>query len=317
MTETAETIPTPAAEPRRLTRSRDGRWLGGVCTGLGRYFELNPMIYRIGFVGPVARGRHRDPALRRRVARHARRGRRGLDRGRRAQEPSRPAVAARRRRAPRLRRAPRAVVGARLAEPRQPLGRRCADRRRDRLVADRRPAGPPRGTACTAGRRLAARAARSRVRGRSGRSRLDCSSAGSGSSRSSTWRPARTSTGGSCSRARLSSSAASSRQERRRTGASARSSRSGSWCSRSSPSRSSCGCRSSPASATGSRIPSRSPRSARSYEQGIGNLNLELQRRRFPVGQTDVKTTLGIGDLVVTVPKGVTVKVDAHAGQAR
>jgi phage shock protein PspC (stress-responsive transcriptional regulator) len=53
MTETTETIPpvptTAVAEPRRLTRARDGRWLGGVCAGLGRYFELNPMIYRIGF----------------------------------------------------------------------------------------------------------------------------------------------------------------------------------------------------------------------------------------------------------------------------
>jgi len=48
MTETTETIPA-AAEPRRLTRARDGRWLGGVCAGLGRYFDLNPMIYRIGF----------------------------------------------------------------------------------------------------------------------------------------------------------------------------------------------------------------------------------------------------------------------------
>jgi phage shock protein PspC (stress-responsive transcriptional regulator) len=50
MTETTETIPNAAAEPRRLTRARDGRWLGGVCAGLGRYFDLNPMIYRIGFV---------------------------------------------------------------------------------------------------------------------------------------------------------------------------------------------------------------------------------------------------------------------------
>src|SRR5580765_2587507 len=48
MTETTETIPTPA-EPRRLTRVREGRWLGGVCAGLGNYFELSPMIYRLGF----------------------------------------------------------------------------------------------------------------------------------------------------------------------------------------------------------------------------------------------------------------------------
>jgi phage shock protein PspC (stress-responsive transcriptional regulator) len=50
MTETTETIPPAAAEPRRLSRAHDGRWLGGVCAGLGRYFDLNPMIYRIGFV---------------------------------------------------------------------------------------------------------------------------------------------------------------------------------------------------------------------------------------------------------------------------
>ena len=50
MTETTETIPPAGAEPRRLVRAHDGRWLGGVCAGLGRYFDLNPMIYRIGFV---------------------------------------------------------------------------------------------------------------------------------------------------------------------------------------------------------------------------------------------------------------------------
>ena len=56
MTETTETMPnppaghSPGAEARRLSRARDGRWLGGVCDGLGRYFGLSPMIYRIGFV---------------------------------------------------------------------------------------------------------------------------------------------------------------------------------------------------------------------------------------------------------------------------
>lgn len=38
------------ADTRRLTRSKDDRWLGGVCVGLGRYFDLNPAIYRIAFV---------------------------------------------------------------------------------------------------------------------------------------------------------------------------------------------------------------------------------------------------------------------------
>jgi phage shock protein PspC (stress-responsive transcriptional regulator) len=50
MTETTETIPGPVAEPRRLSRTHDGRWLGGVSAGLGRYFNLSPMIYRIAFV---------------------------------------------------------------------------------------------------------------------------------------------------------------------------------------------------------------------------------------------------------------------------
>src|SRR5882672_8727299 len=50
MTETTETIPGPVAEPRRLSRARDGRWLGGVSAGLGRYFNLSPNVYRIAFV---------------------------------------------------------------------------------------------------------------------------------------------------------------------------------------------------------------------------------------------------------------------------
>jgi len=40
--ETTETI-------RRLERPKDGRWLGGVCAGLGEYFDLNPALYRIAF----------------------------------------------------------------------------------------------------------------------------------------------------------------------------------------------------------------------------------------------------------------------------
>jgi phage shock protein PspC (stress-responsive transcriptional regulator) len=56
MTETTERIPGAAAEPRRLTRSRDGRWLGGVCAGLGRYFDLNPIVYRIAFAALTLAG---------------------------------------------------------------------------------------------------------------------------------------------------------------------------------------------------------------------------------------------------------------------
>src|SRR4051795_8062611 len=36
-------------EHRRLVRPKDDRWLGGVCRGLGAYFDLNPAIYRIAF----------------------------------------------------------------------------------------------------------------------------------------------------------------------------------------------------------------------------------------------------------------------------
>jgi phage shock protein PspC (stress-responsive transcriptional regulator) len=56
MTETTEQIPRAAAEPRRLTRTRDNRWLGGVCAGLGRYFDLNPIVYRIGFAALTLAG---------------------------------------------------------------------------------------------------------------------------------------------------------------------------------------------------------------------------------------------------------------------
>ena len=50
MSETiALTPPIDEAAPRRLVRVDDGRWLGGVSAGLGRYFDVNPLIYRIAF----------------------------------------------------------------------------------------------------------------------------------------------------------------------------------------------------------------------------------------------------------------------------
>ena len=56
MTETIETTKGPAAEPRRLTRSRENRWLGGVSAGLGEYFDLNPLVYRIAFIALALAG---------------------------------------------------------------------------------------------------------------------------------------------------------------------------------------------------------------------------------------------------------------------
>jgi phage shock protein PspC (stress-responsive transcriptional regulator) len=53
------------------------------------------------------------------------------------------------------------------------------------------------------------------------------------------------------------------------------------------------------------------------YEHGIGDLQVDLHDVRFPVGETHVKATLGIGDLVVRVPRNVTVAVDAQASAGR
>jgi phage shock protein PspC (stress-responsive transcriptional regulator) len=47
---TAPTEPVSSGGPRRLTRSSSDRVLGGVAGGLGRYFDIDPIIFRIGFV---------------------------------------------------------------------------------------------------------------------------------------------------------------------------------------------------------------------------------------------------------------------------
>src|SRR2546421_752756 len=45
--------------PRRFLRARDDRLLGGVCGGLGRYFNTDPVLFRVGavvlvFIGGIA-----------------------------------------------------------------------------------------------------------------------------------------------------------------------------------------------------------------------------------------------------------------------
>jgi phage shock protein PspC (stress-responsive transcriptional regulator) len=42
------TVTTPRL--RRLERSRDNKILAGVCSGLGRYFDIAPAVFRLGFV---------------------------------------------------------------------------------------------------------------------------------------------------------------------------------------------------------------------------------------------------------------------------
>ena len=49
------------------------------------------------------------------------------------------------------------------------------------------------------------------------------------------------------------------------------------------------------------------------YEHGIGDFRVDLQDVTFPAGSTHVKVTLGIGNLIVTVPRDVTVAVDGRA----
>src|SRR3954453_6375174 len=44
-------VPPAAAPPRRrLQRSRSDRVIAGVCGGLGDYFDVDPVIFRIAFV---------------------------------------------------------------------------------------------------------------------------------------------------------------------------------------------------------------------------------------------------------------------------
>ena len=37
-------------EPKRLYRSKDDRWLAGICGGIGAYFGLDPTLIRVLFV---------------------------------------------------------------------------------------------------------------------------------------------------------------------------------------------------------------------------------------------------------------------------
>ena len=47
---TTQQLPPEPPQPRRLLRARSGRVIGGVCAGLGRYFNVDPIIFRIGAV---------------------------------------------------------------------------------------------------------------------------------------------------------------------------------------------------------------------------------------------------------------------------
>ncbi len=55
-TPTEQLPPEPPPEPKRLLRAREGRVIGGVCAGLGRYFNVDPIIFRIGAIALVFAG---------------------------------------------------------------------------------------------------------------------------------------------------------------------------------------------------------------------------------------------------------------------
>ncbi|HEY7381256.1 MAG TPA: PspC domain-containing protein [Gaiella sp.] len=46
----------PPVEERRLVRPADDRIVAGVCAGLGRYFGVNPLVYRVALAGLVLLG---------------------------------------------------------------------------------------------------------------------------------------------------------------------------------------------------------------------------------------------------------------------
>ena len=50
------------------------------------------------------------------------------------------------------------------------------------------------------------------------------------------------------------------------------------------------------------------------YELGVGNLVVDLRQLKVPPGTTAVEARVGIGELVVEVPQGVSVQVVASSG---
>ena len=50
------------------------------------------------------------------------------------------------------------------------------------------------------------------------------------------------------------------------------------------------------------------------YELGVGNLQVDLRQLQVPAGTTEVEARVGIGELGVAVPDGVSVEVVARSG---
>jgi predicted membrane protein len=52
----------------------------------------------------------------------------------------------------------------------------------------------------------------------------------------------------------------------------------------------------------------------RNYELGIGDLALDLTQFPLQAGTTAVDASVGIGQLVITVPEGIGLEIDARVG---
>ncbi|MFX0049971.1 MAG: PspC domain-containing protein [Candidatus Hermodarchaeota archaeon] len=49
-TPTTSTTPIHTTRPKRFYRSREDKWIAGVCGGLGEYFNIDPILIRILFI---------------------------------------------------------------------------------------------------------------------------------------------------------------------------------------------------------------------------------------------------------------------------
>ena len=52
----AQTTPTEPDRPKRLVRTKDDKVIAGVCGGLGRYFGVDPVLFRVGMIALVFLG---------------------------------------------------------------------------------------------------------------------------------------------------------------------------------------------------------------------------------------------------------------------
>lgn len=48
--EPSKPLQVTQTQPKKLYRSKQDRWLAGVCGGLGEYFGIDPILVRIAFI---------------------------------------------------------------------------------------------------------------------------------------------------------------------------------------------------------------------------------------------------------------------------